>query len=204
MCPEWDLCAEGAGLLAPTLLRAAGVTTAQAVSWPGAACTVSWSAGPGRAGREGRLVGRAPPRSPPPLPPCPVGLPGGSGVSLVVSGRVTLDSHPHTSVLALDAPRTWRPAPYKCQSGLTRVPAIALWPVTLLHSWGNRGQAHRAQSAPSQRLYRTHLCPPKCPCPHTELHCPGLQWGLQRRWSGRSWGPLGQHTPLRWQTPPHS
>ena len=132
------------------------------------------------------------PRSPPPLPPCPVGLPGGSGVSPVVSGRVTLDSHPHTSVLALDAPRTRCPAPYKCQSGLTRVPAIAPWPVTLLHSWGNCGQAHRAQSAPSQRPYRTHLCPPKCPCPRTELHCPGLQWGFQRRWSGHSWGPLVQ------------
>lgn len=77
MCPEWGLCAEGAGLLAPTLRRAAGVTTAQAVSRPGAACTVSWSAGPGRAGREGQLVGRAhaPQPSTPPTLPC--GLAGG-------------------------------------------------------------------------------------------------------------------------------
>lgn len=82
---------------------------------------VSW-ARPGR--QRGTAGGPCPPCSPPALPPCPVGLPGESGVSPVVSGRVTRDSRPHTSVLALDAPRTGRPAPYKGQSGLTRAPAI--------------------------------------------------------------------------------
>lgn len=94
VCPERDLCAEGASLLAPTLRRAVGVTTAQAVSRPGAACTVSWSAGPGRAGREGRLVGRAPPQ-PSSTPTLPCGLAGGkwglpSRIREGDTGQVTL------------------------------------------------------------------------------------------------------------------
>lgn len=203
MCPERDLCAEGAGLLAPTLRRAVGVTNAQAVSRPGAACTVSWSAGPGRAGREGRLVGCAP-LQPSNTPTLPCGLARGKwGLPSCIREGDTGQSPSH------QCPGTGRPqnrAPCSLQRPVRadQSASNSAWPVTLLHSWGNHGQAHRAQSAPSQRPCGTHLCLPKCPCPHTELRCPGLRQGLQRRWSGRSWGPLGQHTPLRWQTPPHS
>lgn len=65
---------EAAGLLAPALHGAAGVTAVQAVSRPGAACTVSWSAGPGQAGREkaGMLCH---PQHPSQSPAPPQGLP---------------------------------------------------------------------------------------------------------------------------------
>lgn len=205
VCPEWGLCAEGAGLLAPTLHRAAGMTTAQAVFRPGLPARSAGQLGQARwAERDAWWA--VPPRSPPALPPCPVGLQGGSRVSPVVSGRVTLDSHPHTSVLAPDAPRTWRPAPYKRRSGLTGAPATAPWPVTLLRSWGNRGRADRAQRAPSQRPYRTRPCPQSAPVPSLDW----LPWALTGALAKVEWmltgasgaahaPPMANSTPLlRW------
>lgn len=122
-----------------------------------------------------------PPRSPPALPPCPVGLQGGSGVSPVVSGRVTLDSHPHTSVLAPDAPRTWRPAPYKRRSGLTGAPATAPWPVTLLRSRSPKPRpgSQGPESSIPETLQDTPL-PPECPRPRTELAALGFDGGSSK------------------------
>ena len=77
-------CAEGTGLPASILHGAAGVTAAQAVSRPRAACTVSWSAGPGQAGGGGRLAAVPPCRGPRPYP---AHLPGRRGCTQVVLGE---------------------------------------------------------------------------------------------------------------------
>lgn len=205
VCPEWGLCAEGAGLLAPTLHRAAGMTTAQAVFRPGAACTVSWSAGPGQAGREGWLVGRAPPQpcSPPTLPS---GLAGGKwGLPSCIREGDTGQSPSH------QCPGTGCPqnmAPCSLQTPV-RADRSASDSAVASHPSAQLGKQRPGSQGPESSIPETLQdtpLPPECPCPPTGLAALGfdgalakVEWMLTGASGAAHAPPMANSTPLlRW------
>lgn len=179
VCP--DLCAERSRPPGPHAPQSCWRDDCSAVSGLGLPAR---SAGQlGQAGQAERKGGwwAVPPCNPPALPPCLWACQGKWGLPSCIR-RVLQDSRPHTSVPGTGRPQNRAPCSLQRPVRADQSASNSAWPVTLPAQLGKPRRLTGPRGAPSQRPCGTHFCLPKCPCP-TELRCPGLRQGLQRRWS---------------------